>query len=305
MENIIVLMPFGSHLYGTSTTESDNDYKGIYLPTKKDCYLKKFEDVITENSNPNKKNTKDDIDKDIYSLQYFMKSALAGKKYIIDMIHCPDNTVIQTSSIWKEIRAQRHKFYTKKLFNVSFYLTEQTAKYQRKMYRLKTLLELKQTFQGKGYLKDLWETLPLNEYCTFFNTGDVIYYSIFGKKLMKIDTLSSARSVVDRILSTYGSTIYETLQDGVNWKTLSHTFRVGYQVIEIYKTGDLIYPLKAASFLRDLKQKKLDYIEDKISDKVKEMLSELHTLEKGQNYPEKMDEEWINQIILRQYDIFE
>ena len=31
--NIIVLMKFGSHLYGTNTENSDTDLKGIYMPT--------------------------------------------------------------------------------------------------------------------------------------------------------------------------------------------------------------------------------------------------------------------------------
>jgi len=306
MENIIVLMPFGSLLYGTSTINSDKDYKGIYLPSIKECILKRDKDIIINNTSPDKKNTSKDIDKDTYSLQYFMKSALIGKNFIIDMIHCPDDMVIRTSSTWKEIRKHRQKFYTKSLFNVTPYLIEQTAKYQRKAYRLKVLLELKLLLQGKGYLKDIWETLPTNSFCTFFNNGNVTYYSIFGKNLREVDTLSSGRSIINRILSKYGDTALETLQNnGINWKALSHTFRMGYQIIEIYKTGDLIYPLKEASFLKDLKLKKLDYIKDKIPEKVNEMLSELHTLEKKHDYPDKMDETWIDQIILQQYDLLE
>ena len=37
--NLIVKSIFGSHLYGTNTENSDTDYKGIYLPSKNDCYL--------------------------------------------------------------------------------------------------------------------------------------------------------------------------------------------------------------------------------------------------------------------------
>jgi predicted nucleotidyltransferase len=36
---IIVKMKFGAHLYGTATSDSDLDYKGIFLPTKEQLLL--------------------------------------------------------------------------------------------------------------------------------------------------------------------------------------------------------------------------------------------------------------------------
>ena len=40
-DQIICLMKFGSHLYGTNTTDSDTDYKGVYMPTKRQILLGK------------------------------------------------------------------------------------------------------------------------------------------------------------------------------------------------------------------------------------------------------------------------
>jgi len=34
----ITLMPFGSRLYGTSSPESDSDYKGVFFPLEKKFY---------------------------------------------------------------------------------------------------------------------------------------------------------------------------------------------------------------------------------------------------------------------------
>ena len=38
LENLrlIMLVPGGSYLYGTNTINSDQDYKGVYLPTRDD-----------------------------------------------------------------------------------------------------------------------------------------------------------------------------------------------------------------------------------------------------------------------------
>ena len=39
--DLIVKMKFGSHLYGTDTEDSDVDYKGVFLPAKKEILLNK------------------------------------------------------------------------------------------------------------------------------------------------------------------------------------------------------------------------------------------------------------------------
>jgi len=44
--NIIVKMKFGSHLYGTATVDSDLDYKGVFLPSKKEVLLGKIHKSI-------------------------------------------------------------------------------------------------------------------------------------------------------------------------------------------------------------------------------------------------------------------
>ena len=41
--------------------------------------------------------------------------------------------------------------------------------------------------------------------------------------------------------------------EGIDWKALSHACRGGLQLLEIYKTGDLVYPLQDAPFILDVK----------------------------------------------------
>ena len=45
-KNIICEVKFGSTLYGTRTEDSDDDIKGIFLPTKKDILLGKISNSI-------------------------------------------------------------------------------------------------------------------------------------------------------------------------------------------------------------------------------------------------------------------
>ena len=46
--NTIVKLVFGSRLYGTSTPESDKDFKGVFLPSREEILLGKIPKSLTE-----------------------------------------------------------------------------------------------------------------------------------------------------------------------------------------------------------------------------------------------------------------
>ncbi|MBM4145685.1 MAG: hypothetical protein FJ240_05340 [Nitrospira sp.] len=61
--DLIVKMKFGSHLYGTSTSKSDVDYKGVFLPSKNEALLERIPKCHNYfSSNSKAKNTPHDID---------------------------------------------------------------------------------------------------------------------------------------------------------------------------------------------------------------------------------------------------
>lgn len=73
MYKTLVEMEFGSHLYGLNTDNSDKDYKGIFIPTAKEILLGTAPKVIdTSTGDKSSKNTKDDIDRHLYSLKKFI-----------------------------------------------------------------------------------------------------------------------------------------------------------------------------------------------------------------------------------------
>ena len=59
----LIRIQHGSHLYGTSTPESDRDYKSVFLPAGRDIILQRVPKVIDRGTgSKHLKNTKDDID---------------------------------------------------------------------------------------------------------------------------------------------------------------------------------------------------------------------------------------------------
>ena len=100
----VVEMVFGSKVYGTSTPESDTDYKGVAIPSGKYIILQQvFSSINTSTGNDSSKNTKDDVDREIYSLHYYLKLLAEGQTGAIDMSFTPKKNIIQTSPTWEKI----------------------------------------------------------------------------------------------------------------------------------------------------------------------------------------------------------
>jgi predicted nucleotidyltransferase len=67
---------FGSTLYGTNTPSSDMDYKAIFLPTAREIILGNGPTHFNRDTNSkNSKNTSEDVDREYYSLKYFIELA--------------------------------------------------------------------------------------------------------------------------------------------------------------------------------------------------------------------------------------
>lgn len=310
---IIVKSIFGSQLYGTNSENSDTDVKGIYLPSLEDCLLNQISNTINTTSKEIKsaKNTKDDIDTEIFSLQYFMRLALNGEMIVLDLLHTPENMLIETSSIWMKLRNMRSEFYSKNLFGYLGYIRKQTARYCVKGERLKAMKEVLNILSNDKLIKQnyklnkLWDKLPINEYCQFVqndNEKRFEQYQCCGKLLQPTMSCEYAYNIVKEMYNSYGERAKQAeANEGIDWKAVSHAFRVGLQLKEIYETGDLKYPLKDRDFIKDVKYGKFHYKNDKIGEKLDDLLLEVEKLSKNSNFPEKINKEKLDKFILDCY----
>jgi len=103
MENIIFKALVGSQAYGTSTPESDEDFKGVYLshPDK----LLAF--GYTEQIN---------VTKDItfYEVRRFLELLQTGNPTVLEMIFSPEDCIIEKKPVFDLIIQNRYKFLTQK-----------------------------------------------------------------------------------------------------------------------------------------------------------------------------------------------
>ena len=307
--NIIVRLIHGSHLYGTNTIKSDKDYCGVFLPTKEQILLNKIPKTINKNIKISKgiKNSKEDIDEELYSLHYFIKLACEGQTKVLDMLHAPRNMILEKNSIWDRIVANRDKFYTKNLKAFIGYARRQASKYGIKGSRLnavKTVIDFLESVNSINELIKLstvWSSLPTGEHLYHIETNDngVRQYQVCGKILQETVTIDYALSICQRFYDSYGARAQLAKENkGIDWKAISHAIRAALQVEELLKDNTITFPLKEAVFLRDVKEGKLDYI-NVVSPYLEELMERVEILSKESTLPDKPNFKFWDKFIIQ------
>lgn len=327
---------FGSKLYGTDTPASDTDYKEIFVPDSKSLVIGNAKNHMSNNTgNDGMKNTSEDIDHELFSLKYFIGLAMEGETVALDIIHAPAAKVVHTDlpHVWAELQANRSKFYTTDMKSYLGYVRKQAAKYGVKgsrMAALRQVVEVLDTVKHEKWggdaanelnvkittdlygkkirVKDLKDRFPVNEFCEWVidenqKAGAQEFYVVLGRKFQLTISIDEMKRSIYKLWEDYGERARQAEQNnGIDWKALSHALRGGYQLEEIYKTGDLVYPLSKAEHIKDVKAGLIDFksVQEELEDVVSsvEILSE-QARKNGMR--EKADPDFWNEFIERVY----
>jgi len=314
--NKIVRIKFGSHLYGTNTPNSDLDYKGIFMPEKKDIYLGKIPKSLTFNSknNSSEKNTRDDCDEEFYSLHYFLELACKGETVALDMLHAPIEMCEFFSDsgkeIWDYLVWNKYKFYTKNLKAFIGYCRTQASKYGIKGSRLSDaykVVNFLQTQIDKYYsIKGCWDELPEGEHIfkvTDEKTG-IRMYEVCGRKIQETARVEYAYEILRKFCQSYGERAKLAKENkNIDWKAISHAIRVAFEMKEVYEHGTITFPLPQADYLKEVKAGLLDYTTD-VAPFLEKLIEEVEELSMKSDYPEKVDKQFWEFFLMYHVDNF-
>ena len=308
---IIVKSVFGSHLYGTDTPESDKDYKGIFMPSKEEIFLGRIPKSISETTKTGSvsKNTADDIDTDMYSLQYFIELALKGETVALDMLHTPEHQTLFACTIWDNLVANREKFYTRNLKSFVGYCRKQAAKYGIKGSRIsaaKSVISLMRKHNADSKMLDIWHKLPTDEHLRFIedSPNGLRQYQVCGKIFQETGKLGYVIPILERFVEQYGERArLAERNEGIDWKAVSHALRAAYQTKMILEEGTIIFPLPQAELLRLVKQGKKHYLYE-VSPILEGLMEEIEILSAISNLPDKPDKEFWNKFVVEKVEEF-
>lgn len=310
MNNLIVKMYFGSDLYGTVGYDnngnriSDADYKGISFQSSKDFILNGIRKHVEYSStgNNDSKNSSEDIDIEIYTIHGFLKHALDGQTVAMDMLHCPDDKLIESSNTWSFIRENRSKFYSKNIDSFISYALGQASKYGIKGSRLndaKSVLDwidFSIALFGKDARLSQCDltTFPTGEHIskTVFNEFDTMF-EVCNRKFQSTIKLSYAKDIVQKFYDNYGERAKKAANDeNIDWKAISHAFRAAYQTKQLFSEGNIIFPLREADFLKQIKYGELSYKD--VGPMLEDLIDEVKAIKETCSLPEAPDREFWN-----------
>lgn len=314
---------FGSHLYGLNNENSDRDYKGIFIPHPRDILLGTAPKAIdTSTGNNSSKNGVDDVDRQLYSLKKFISLACDGDTVALDMLHATDDKLVANSEVWQYIRANRWRFYTTELTGLFGYVRKQAAKYGVKGSRLAALREVYEVLlvtedttcadipgmgkvTGSRKVKDIIDTLPENEFCRFIKdetmkSGCQEFYEVLGRKFQYTISVAEMKKSLYKLWDEYGERARQAeANEGIDWKALSHALRGGYQLISIFRDGDIVYPLKESEFIKRVKTGGAKFSE--VQEELEHAMQEVERLAAVSQYPKQVDREFWNDFVERVY----
>ena len=301
--NIIVRMKFGAHLYGTATPESDLDCKGIFMPAKEDLLLGRVAKSVNYSTNKDGlRNTKDDVDIELYSLHYFIKLACDGQTVAMDMLHAPEKMIFQKSKTWDTILENKHKFYTKNLKSFIDYARRQASKYGIKGSRINSALQVLEVLKDEDPSKKMravWDRLPRIEHCFDVapDPNNMRQYQVCGKSFQESAAIGYVIPIIEKFYNEYGSRAKLAARNkNIDWKAVSHALRAAYQTKEILTENMITFPLKDADFLKKVKRGKLDYLTE-VGPKLEAVMEEVERLAANSNLPESVDRPFWDQFI--------
>ena len=263
--NKILKMRVGSHLYGTNTPTSDEDFSGIFI-TNEDYYfgMYKFkENGEADNSKKSKlesgKNAPDAVDDKLYELRRFCKLAMENNPNIMEHLFVDNKNIVFVNEFGIELLNNAHLFPSKRAYEpFKGYAHSQKHKMVIKEKHFVELIkaleffsEMKEKFPEK-LLVELRTELSMST----FTTEDKHHFVIGDLNFLKHFTVKKVHALLEDRVSKISNRYELVTKFGYDTKFGSHWIRLIQEGIQILQTGELEFPLKEAGLILDIKNGK-------------------------------------------------
>ena len=315
-EHIHYLVYFGSHLYGTSDVNSDLDLKGLFQPSPNDLILRNYRKSINwKSGSDDDKNSKDDIDIELWSLHYFFEILGKGDTNAVDLLFSNTNKDCIIKNNWFVLQPIFNNplslFDPKSTESFTHYAIGQAKKYGIKGSRLGILKRIYRylknniiTLEGRR-LREISDSIVYHFYDPSFcflkeiNNEDALV--ICGKTHLLSISLEEFYKRIEREYKKYGIRAEKAERgEGIDWKACSHAVRAIEQNKELLKNGKIDFPLKSAGYIKDIKDGKLPWKE--FEEIISKGIEEVDRLSKRESsYSGEFDKNLIDTFLLELY----
>ncbi|MBU1668931.1 nucleotidyltransferase domain-containing protein [bacterium] len=317
---VVYITKFGSKLYGTDNPNSDTDYKGIFIPSRKDILLKRDIEHFNFNSNDNNtRNSKEDIDLQLFSIYKFfhlLKKGETGAMDILFSMFRQDTQIYSDQKFTQIIMNNYTKFYNRNLHSFIGYCVGQSKVYNvrgerfnelhqfveyfgtlaqtQKNDKLSTIFpKVEKMFQEYSYKYIQFVMAPTSRGSGTTQEGQ--YIEVLGKRFLGTVTVGYFLEKITDMEQQFGNRA-KASSEGVDYKSLSHAVRVISEVEELIDDAFITFPLKDRAYITSIKEGNetlesvMEYIDHKLT-VVQEKLTQ-------SELPERSNERFIDELIL-------
>jgi predicted nucleotidyltransferase len=252
-ENKILELITGSHLYGTNTPESDQDFVGVFIADKK-YYIGlnavKEVDLSTVSKTADGKNDADAIDKKFFELRNFIRLAADGNPNVIELLYPSHSSILFRNEFGKELIANAHLFPSllvrQKFIGYAISQMKKSAVKPDNFFDLKAFSEIYSSVLDK---KRLIEMQYIDSRITPLIKFHKDHASIGGLNFNLNVKMSSVYNSITTRLSKASHRQELWLRHGVDTKFLMHTLRLVFEGKELLETGRITFPLAQRELL--------------------------------------------------------
>lgn len=316
METIVVIK-VGSHLYGTATSSSDLDIKGILMPQARDILLQKIPSVFVRQPTKGfgQKNTAGDVDYELYSPMKYLGMLAHGQTIALEMLFAPESAMLcSPHPVWYEIKALAQQILTKRAASFVHYCQQQAQKYSIKGVKvvaarraLEVFKELESRYGKTAKLACGLERLQeLAQETEFIKLDSIdlrdgakeLAIEVCGKKALLNASIKSAVTLAQHVLDEYGQRALAAEQNcGVDWKALSHAVRIGHEALEFFRYQTITFPRPEAAHLLAIKQGFVPY--DQVIQEIELLVEAIQKAEAVSLLPETYEQQVVDDFIIK------
>lgn len=273
------------------------------------------------------KNDADSIDTEHIPLQEFLRDIYAGQSYAVEMLFKYLQDVDSWDAGARPKRGEEvflsghhglivhllrevvDKYLTRDVSGMIGFAVGQANRYGIKGRRLRALLELREWMEGvQGELVRVIgdrapemtkfgqvverADFPVNERYwrkDFYNDPPAPCVNIAEKVYPHSISFAEAQSRLDATIKQYGQRTKVSMDDGgLDWKAISHAYRICTEVIELLQTKRLVFPLHNRDYLRQIKLGLVPY--EQVSNELTALLEQIDELKERSALPAKTPE---------------
>lgn len=255
LKNLILKVRVGSHLYGTSTPESDEDFVGVFVPSADYLLgLGRIEEVDlgVKSKNAEGKNTKDAIDFKVYSLEKFARLALQNNPNILEILFVNPENILFVNEIGQRLLDMKSSFLSKRIKHR--FLGYAFSQKHKMVIKLENYEKLSEAIDYIDHSTDKQFLLDIEHHPIFVRKKDHVTVGDVNMPIT-VTTKKAKKLLADR-LAKFGSRQELVSKYGYDTKFASHLIRLLKEGQELLATGGLRFPLYSKDLLKEIRSGK-------------------------------------------------